>query len=354
MKKIYIILSFLFLLNINLFSQDDFFISTSKIGGYGEVHYNYEKPENGKSKNVLDFHRFVLFYSHAWNEKWSLKAEVELEHNLVAADDGELELEQAYVNYHYANWLGFKAGVILVSSGLINEFHEPPLFLSVERPDYHNKIIPTTWFGNGISVYGNYSGFNYSLNIMEGLLADKFSASSGIRNGRQKGFKSNADNLLYNFSLDYTKISGLKLGASLVYNNSTGEIENNAVTLLEGHFSYQKNGLVLLGEFANINYSNGEIKKSNGFYFDLGYDIGRLFEIPTQVIPFGRFTNYNTAAEVESVSLNDNDFKTSKWMFGLAVKPIDEVVIKVDYSQRTFGGNDEKTDLINAGVGYMF
>ncbi len=354
MKKMLFFASVLFFFNTFVFAQDEFFESGSKIGGYGELHYNYAKPENGEASNVLDFHRFVLFYSHAWNEKWSLKAEVELEHNLVADDEGELELEQAYVNYHHANWFGFKAGVILVSSGLINEYHEPPLFLSVERPEYHNKIIPTTWFGNGVGVYGNIKGFNYSVNIMEGLLADKFSASSGIRGGRQKGFNANADNLLYNFSLDYANIPGVKIGASFIYNNATGSTENNAISLIEGHFSYQKNDLIVIGELANISYSNGEVKSSNGYYVDLGYNIGKILNCGMEVIPFVRYTNFNTAATVESSLLNEDQYKTSKIMFGLAIKPIDEVVFKIDYSKKTFGINDTKTTLLNAGVGYMF
>lgn len=337
-----------------IYGQDEFFSSSSKFGGYGELHYNYTKPEDKKSSEILDFHRFVLFYSHSWTEKWSFKAEVELEHNLVASVDGELELEQAFVNYHYADFLGFKAGVILASVGLLNEYHEPPLFLSVERPDYHNKIIPTTWFGNGISFYGIYSGFNYNLNIMEGLNADNFSVSSGIRNGRQKGFKANAKNLLYNLSLDYTDIPGLKIGTSIIYNDASGETINNFVKIFEGHLSYRKNGLIAVGEWAKINYEKGEVKNSQGYYFDLGYNISLPLKFETNIIPFISYTNYNTASQIYSLNLNIKDFQISKIMFGLNVKPIDEVVFKFDYGIQTSGRNDLKTKIINIGVGYMF
>ena len=185
-----------------IFAQFDVFTPKSSLGGYGELHYNYVKTEDGDGTKTLDFHRFVLFYSHAWTEKWSFKAEVELEHNFVKDGHGELELEQAYIDYHYAKEFGFQAGVILPSVGLINEFHEPPLFLSVERPEYNKNIIPTTWFGNGLSVYGIITGFDYKFSVMEGLDASKFSAKSGIRDGRQKGYKANAEDLLYNFSCE--------------------------------------------------------------------------------------------------------------------------------------------------------
>lgn len=351
-KYTYILM--VFILCAKVFAQDDFFISSSRFGGYGELHYNYTKPENGKSTEILDFHRFVLFYAHNWTEKWSFKAEVEIEHNFVSSGEGELELEQAYVNYHYADYFGLKAGVILTSVGLINEFHEPPLFFGVERPDYHNKIIPTTWYGNGISLYGAAAGFSYTINIMEGLNADKFSASSGIRNGRLKGFKSNAENLLYNFSLNYVDIPGIKIGASFIYNDALSNVNNNAINLFEGHLSYKKNNVIFVGEFANISYESADVKSSQGFYVDLGYNVGSPLSIQTKIIPFVRYTNYNTASSVYNNNINPDEFQNSKFMFGVNVLPIDEIVFKFDYSMQTTGINDSKTNLFNAGIGYMF
>ena len=172
-------------------AQDEFFQPGSSIGGYGELHWNKANDADGnQNKNTMDFHRFIVYYGYNWTEKWSFKSEVELEHNNVIIGDaeGELELEQAYVNYHAGNW-GFQGGVILPTAGLLNEYHEPPLFLSVERPNYSKYIIPTTWFGNGFAFYGNYSDFNFRLAIMEDLEGENIS-SSGIRDGRGKGFKT--------------------------------------------------------------------------------------------------------------------------------------------------------------------
>ena len=203
-------------------AQFDFFESKATIGGYGEMHYNY-KNDNGVTKNTLDFHRFVVFVGYSFSEKWSFKSEIEIEHNYVSDGEGELSLEQAYLDYHFRNYLGFQAGVILVSAGLINENHEPTQFFGVERPNYAKYIIPTTWFGNGFAMYGNYNGFEYKLNFMEGLLGDKFSLNNAIRNGRQKGFESDASAMLYNLKIDYTDILGLKIGGSATYNNSISD-----------------------------------------------------------------------------------------------------------------------------------
>ena len=82
--------------------------------------------------------------------------------------DGELELEQAYINYHSGSW-GFKGGVLLAPIGIINPYHEPPTFLSVERPAYAKHIIPTTWFGNGFSFYGNIGDIGLEITMLEDL-----------------------------------------------------------------------------------------------------------------------------------------------------------------------------------------
>ena len=81
------------------FAQDEFFQPGSSIGGYGELHWNKANdPKGNSTKNTLDFHRFIIYYGYNWTEKWSFKSEVELEHNFVADGEGELDLEQAYVN----------------------------------------------------------------------------------------------------------------------------------------------------------------------------------------------------------------------------------------------------------------
>lgn len=343
------------LLTINISAQDEFdFNPGSTLGGYGELHYNSVKPENGDTKKTLDFHRFVLFYGYHWNEKWSLKAEVELEHNIVEEEQGAVELEQAYINYHHADWFGFQVGVILPSVGLINEYHEPPLFLSVERPDYHNKIIPTTWFGNGLAVYGNYKGISYKASVMEGLNADKFSPGSGIRGGRQHGFKADAENLLYNIRVDYLSVNGLKFGGSFTYNNATGETIENKIILVEGHAQYNSHNVISTFEIGNIAYDKGNVEQSVGYYFDLGYNIGSILKSEMQIIPFFRWTQYNTAASSPLGIDYENQFEVKKWMVGLAFKPISSVVFKMDFAKQTAGANDAETTLFNLGAGYMF
>ena len=352
-SKTFLVIAFLFIIASNTNAQFEFFEKKVTIGGYGELHYNYKNHNDDISK-TLDFHRFVLFFGYSFSEKWSFLSEVEIEHNYVNDGQGELSLEQAYLNYHFQDYLGFRAGVLLASVGLINENHEPVLFFGVERPSYNKYIIPTTWFGNGFAVYGTTSGFEYKLNIMEGLNSDKFSNSGGIRSGRQKGYKSDASAMMYNLNLNYVNISGLKIGGSVVYNDAIGDTSNIPFTLVEVHADYRKNGFILIGEYGNISYQNSNLEQSSGYYFDFGYDFSRLLNWDWKTIPFVRYTDYNTATS--TVNAGDELLANhhSAWMIGISVLPLDNIVLKADYSIDTIELNSDETDYFNLGIGYRF
>ena len=356
MKKLTQLCFLMILINSSsIFAQDfDFFEQKTTIGGYGELHYNTFSEDDKPWKKQLDFHRFVLFLGHSWSEQWSFRAEVELEHNFVKEGEGELELEQAYVNYHHADYLGFQAGVILVSAGLINEYHEPPIFFGVERPEFHKLIIPTTWFGNGAALYGGLEGFEYKIAIMEGLNADGFSSKSGIRDGREKGFKVDAENLLYNGKIDFVGFPGLRIGGSYIYNNANGDSITNEINITEIHAQYQAHNIYVILEAGNISYGSGELQTSRGFYFDLGYNIGSLFNIDSKIIPFLRYSDINTAAKTKTGGDSEKEYHYTQWMIGLNFLPIDQVGFKVDYGEKMVELGSVKTEMFNLGVGYMF
>ena len=299
--------------------------------------------------------------------KWTFKSEVELEHNYVKDGHGELELEQAYVNYHAGNW-GFQGGVILPTVGLLNEYHEPPLFLSVERPNYSKYIIPTTWFGNGFAFYGNYSGFNFRLAIMEDLEGEGIFYDGHIRGGRGKGYKTTGFNLTKNLSGVYTGINGLRLGGSLTLNNAPIADENKnastdstiAVQLFEINAKYTAHNFYTIFEYgkSDFNYEGINLPTyvdegetitwsdftSSGYYLDLGYDIGSIINT-NKLIPWVR---------ISKVSKNDDDVsKQIDYMrFGLTWWPIDDVAFKTDFANVTV--EDKTTTEFNVGIGYKF
>ncbi|MCP5046602.1 MAG: hypothetical protein GY940_05495 [bacterium] len=165
------------------------------------------------------------------------------------------------------------------------------------------------------------------------MKGEKFSLSSGVRGGRQKGFKSSA-------------------GASYTYNNPhIDDRTRTSVHITEAHLQYQANGIYAVFEIGNISYSEGELRESFGYYFDIGYNIGRLLDTPTQIYPWFRWTEYNTASKTLLGGSSEDAHKVSKWLFGVTVKPMPDVVFKAEVGTVKKGLLDEKTTVFNLGAG---
>ena len=288
----------------------------------------YRRQEN---KNPLD--------EDYWNRQWNEDDEDVFDDGPDTDTDGtdsdvtktgELELEQAFVNYHTEKF-GLQAGVILPSVGLINEYHEPPLFVSVERPEYNKYVIPTTWFGNGFAVYGSMSGLNWRVALMEDMEGEGIGA--GIRSGRGKGYKTTAYDWVKNISLNYTGIAGLRIGGSYTMNNAP--IDNNpdstvSFGLAEANLRYDANNIYAVLEYGDISYKNNpnDYTSSGGYYLDLGYNVAGLVGLEGKLMPWLRVSDYNRGTTDGTVN-PDKHYSIQR--FGLTYWPISNIAFKFDY-----------------------
>ena len=80
-------------------SADEGWWNKTSLGGYGEIHYE------GHSTDQIDFHRYVLFVDHEFNQYTRFVSEFEIEHSFVKDGDGELEMEQGYIEH---DWTQFR------------------------------------------------------------------------------------------------------------------------------------------------------------------------------------------------------------------------------------------------------
>ncbi|MBK7712372.1 MAG: hypothetical protein IPJ37_16495 [Bacteroidales bacterium] len=119
------------------------------IGGYGEVHYNQPFSKNQKELGTLDVHRIVMFLGYNFSKKTQFVSEIEFEYAK------ELWVEQAFLQHRIAKFINFRAGLLLVPMGIINEYHEPTTFNGVERPIIDNRISLSTWREVGFGFAGN-------------------------------------------------------------------------------------------------------------------------------------------------------------------------------------------------------
>ena len=165
------------------------------IAGYGEMLYENFGSENeaGAPAGVgtqLDFLRAIVYTGYRFNDRFLFNSEIEIEH----AD--EISIEFAYIDYQAHEHFGVRGGMLLLPMGLVNEFHEPTVFLGTERPVTENRIIPSTWRENGGGVYGSIDRVTFRAYVVNGFDGARFS-SNGVRDGRQNGGKAKEGAFLY-------------------------------------------------------------------------------------------------------------------------------------------------------------
>jgi hypothetical protein len=342
------------------------------IGGYGELLYqNFDSErDNGTASgrsDQFDLLRGIVYFGYKWNDRWLLNTEIEYEHA-----GSEVSVEFAYIDYLWRPAMNVRAGLVLVPMGFINELHEPTVFLGANRPDIERVIIPTTWRENGFGLFGDLGAFTYRTYLVNGFRGAGFT-SGGLRGGRQKGNQARAEDFAWVGRLDFTGAPGLLVGGSAYLGDSgqdltlSGRSVEAGTTILEGHLEWRWRGLELramgvqadLDDVADLNaalgftgnQSVGETLK--GHYLQLGYDVlaGRGGE--KALIPYARWETYNTQDEVPAGFRANpaNDVETLT--LGLAVKPIEQLILKVDYQDVD---NEAGTgiDQFNALLGYVF
>jgi hypothetical protein len=217
-------------------------VDKTTIGGYGELHYNNFEGED----NEIDLHRFVLFFGHEFTDSIRFFSEFEIEHG-VAGDDknGEVEVEQAYVEFDLSENMRAKGGVFLMPVGILNETHEPGTFYGVERNDVENIIIPSTWWEGGAALSGYFAnGISWDLAISSGLEMPTTGKNAfRVRSGRQKVSEATANDLSYTGRLKYTGVPGLELAGTVNYQSNATQSNNDGLNegiLYETHAIYNR------------------------------------------------------------------------------------------------------------------
>ncbi len=340
------------------------------IAGYGEFLYeNYAKTkQNGSAGkgDTFDALRAIVYTGYRFSDKFILNTEIEIEHAK------EANLEFAYVDYAATENFGVRGGLVLVPMGLVNEFHEPTVFMGTERPFTENKIIPSTWRENGAGIYGAWDKVSFRLYAVNGFDGAKFS-SEGLRGGRQKGSKAKAENFAYTGRLDITPTPGVFFGGSFYSGGSAqgslGSGKDLGTTIVDFHGQAQVRGFDVRGLWANANIddavafnvknnltgSKGLAEKMEGGYVMFGYNLlSQTSDIGGPAFtPYVKFERVDTQAKMPvgySRSLSTlNNWRT----IGFEFKPMPNVVVKVDYMKNTNDANSG-LDQFNVALGYGF
>ena len=331
----------------------------SSWGGYGELHYNNlegQGPGVSDTKKV-DFHRFVLYFGHEFRDDLRFFSEFELEHALVKDigdstttenGPGEVELEQAYIQYDFNETTQITSGLFLMPIGILNETHEPDTFYGVERNTVEKNIIPSTWWEAGVMVTKELKpGLTADIALTSGL--ESKASAYKPRDGRQKVASASARSLATIGRLKYTAIPGLELAGSLFMQTDYCQgavVGCGSATAWETHAIYKKDKFQLRALYAGWNIDGDAVKtagadKQNGYYLEPAYRFNDKWGAFARYESYDNKDGNSTDTEVEARSIG----------FNYWIDPT--VVAKFDYVDQSKANNGD-SDGINIGIGYSF
>ena len=366
--------------------------------GYGEIYYTH--PIHDSSLTEFDLARAVFGIGYQFDERTIFNSEFEVEHAVAsAADAGEFEVEQFYVDHQLAEWASLKAGLLLMPFGLLNEHHEPTNYYGVQRNFVETLIIPSTWREGGLALHGNTpGGLTWDVGLTTGLNMNGWSNNpenpqyrTGLQledNGvapmqatHQELQLANAENLSQYLSLNYSGVPGLLVGAAV----STGlaavssvpvGLPHERVTLWEGHARWTRGAADLSAVYARGSFSNtapynlANAGVSNplpaeflGYYLQGAYTVWQRGEI--RLSPFVRWEHYDMGASYDGIPPGYTTVPAGLaadgkpwpkpndrvWTFGANFYINPHLVFKADY--QTFDVNSELTRF-DLGMGLNF
>jgi len=324
----------------------------------------------------------VLLFGYQYNKRLSFLTEVEFEHVT------EVYIEQAYLNYAFSPLLNFRAGLVLIPMGIINEYHEPPSFNGVERPLLDTRIVPTTWREIGMGFTGQLTAasLTYQFYLVNGFASYDGSAKlkgvDALRGGRQKGAESFMSSPNLSAKVSYHGILGLELGLSGYFGKTQSSLYNGidftnkdlvqkadssvvGVSMMAFDYRYRlgnfrSTGQIVYSDLSNTSAYNQFTGRDLGsalfgYYAEVSYVIPfNMQDQQHEVEPFVRWEHYNTHFDVAGDLTVNDSYSYNGLGVGVGYKFHQNAVFKIDYIFYRNGADTENSGVFSMGVGVNF
>jgi len=379
--------------------------SNVRLWGYGELYYT--RPSREPAKAQADLARAVFGIGYSFDANTEFNSEFEVEHAVSsAADVGEFEVEQFYVDRRVNDAISVRAGLFLMPFGLLNEHHEPTNFYGVQRNFVETLIIPSTWREGGFNLHGDTdAGMGWNVGVTTGFdlskwdfapefppyataLALEDSDSAPLQATHQELALANAHNLSQYIALGYYGVPGLTLGAAVSTGNAAQVpappnspiFGNERVTLWETHArwtpaKFDLSALYAHGSISNVAAANAQNPGSPnpipsafyGYYAQAAYGLWERGDY--RVAPFVRWERYDMGSRYAGtagpmiptglvpLSTTPGDYgrwpqhQDRVWTIGANVYTTPHVVLKADYQWFHVNGDFNRFDV---GLGLNF
>ena len=337
--------------------------------GYGEMVFQRLGTADERGRRLgadasIDLLRAIIYTGYRFNDRFLFNSEIEFEHG-----GEEVAVEFAYLEYRINQNLSLRGGMLLVPLGLVNELHEPNVFIGALRPETERRIIPSTWHENGAGLVGSAGPVTFRVYAINGLDAAGFTAA-GIRGGRQGGAKAKVNDWAFAGRADVSPMPGVFAGVGLYQGNSgQGQFEGTRVgsTIVEVHGQAQIRGVDVRGLFARsnidgaaaLNAALGHVGPAGigdtmvGGYGQVAYNLLSQGNSRLSLAPFYRFEKLNTQHAVPAGYSTDPALDIQVHVLGVEFKPISNIVLKADY-QFTSNKAGSGRDQMHVALGYAF
>ncbi len=317
----------------------------------------YENFDNIDSS--FDARNIEVFVQSRLTSRLKGFAEIEFERTAVTSAgnrQGEVEVEQGWMEYSVNNLFNFRAGIILVPFGKFNIEHFDPVRDLTDRPIAMRRVVPVTWGEagagfNGVANLGrdlgiqflNEFNINYSFYFINGLTNEVTDTS--VRSARGPFGSDNNGQQAVVGRLGLSPVNNVEVGISGYH----GEYDNAANDLVGFNFDWDFifGPLELIGEYAFWNFKGegreltvptqavprnlrgGYIQANYHFWFDSLNNtfLAKGFTSPT----FTAIVRYGEAHIDDDGDVGTGDNEENRWTIGLNYRPVESFVFKFEY-----------------------
>jgi hypothetical protein len=328
------------------------------LGGYLDLEF---KDGKGDENQFFDQHRLVPFIYSDVSDRVKVSTELEFEHG------HEVEVEFAQIDYLFSPAFAFRAGIMLLPLGKLNEVHDSPIQDLTERPLVDRYIIPTTLRDAGVGAYGDLGDdLSYMVTVTNGFKGldaagtSAITAKDGLRKAAPQSdeladaFEQINDQLAYAGRLAWSPILGSEVGVSAMEDTYDEDGDNDLrIMALDGTLDGKAVGwlpdpMELLGEAAWANVDRNGFAQASGVADDMhGYYVQANWHLDPGFLERWRAdgtvsqdAHFTFVTRYDHVNLDTYDMRRTT--LGLNFRPnAHDTVYKLDYQLNDDSGSEQ-------------
>ncbi len=310
-----------------------------------------------KSDSVIDAKNMEILASVHLTDRLRAFAEIEFERTAKTSSgsrQGEVEVEQSWLEYSINEYFNPRAGVILVPFGRYNAEHFEPFRDLTDRPIVMRRVVPATWSEAGVGFTGGAFLSNKIGGLFEDLTIDYqffmingFSnelTDTGIRSARGAFGSDNNNNKAIVGRLGITPFQSTEIGFSGYYGDY--DDKDHKINGFDVDWKFTRGPFELLGEYAIFDLEQGGFESDGttlapdylrGIYIQTNYHfwfdfldntfLGRQFDDPT----FTGVLRYDKVRIDDDGDSGTGANREERLTIGLNYRPVETWVLKLDY-----------------------